>query len=81
MRLVEPVDRTEGEDGLVNEEWQRPAPAGINDGCTELRPDFHWSVCLKVHSGTTNRCSNYVLPGDNIHCLVAGVICRRIYSN
>jgi hypothetical protein len=32
MRLVEPVDRKEGEDGLVNEEWQRPAPAGINDG-------------------------------------------------
>ena len=35
MRLVEPVDRKEGEDRLVNEEWQRPARAGVYDWCTE----------------------------------------------
>jgi len=78
MRLVRPVDRKEGEDRLLNEEWQRPARAGVHDGCTE--PMVRLLICSfgPVHSGTTNHCFNYLLPDDNIHCLIAGVICRQI---
>lgn len=81
MSLVETVDRKEGEDGLVNEEWQRPARAGVHDGCTESMVRLLKCSFGPVHSGTTNHRFNYVLPGDSIHCLVAGVICRQIYSN
>jgi len=81
MRLVEPVDRKEGEDRLANEEWQRPARAGVHDGWTG--PLVRLLICSfgPVHLGTTNHCFSYMLPGDNIHCLVAGVICTQIYSN
>ena len=81
MRLVEPVGRKEGEDRLVNEEWQRPARTGVHDGWTE--PLVRLLICSfgPVHSGTTNHGFSHVLPGENIHCLVAGVICRQIYSN
>jgi hypothetical protein len=81
MRLVEPVDRKEAEDRLVNEERQRPSRAGVHDGCT--KPMVRLLICSfgPVHSGKINHCFDYVLPGDNIHCLAAGVVCRHIYSN
>lgn len=81
MRIVEPVDRKEGKDGVVNEEWQRSARAGVHDRCTESMVRLLIRSFGPVHSGTKNHRFNYVLPGHNIHCLVAGVICRQIYSN